>query len=85
MDYIWLIPILPGLGAALNGLVGIRFFGKRTLMLVEMPAFLINHIKPAMPLRRSLRACACAVLFGCSPRAPPPAKVALPPACGAGE
>src|SRR5512144_2667767 len=30
MDYIWLIPILPGAGAALNGLFGIRFFGKRT-------------------------------------------------------
>ena len=34
MDYIWLIPILPGLGAALNGLVGIRFFGKRTSSLI---------------------------------------------------
>ncbi|MGE5360715.1 MAG: NADH-quinone oxidoreductase subunit L [Bacteroidales bacterium] len=30
MDFIWLIPILPGAGAALNGLFGIRFFGKRT-------------------------------------------------------
>ena len=29
MDSIWLIPLLPGIGAALNGLVGIRFFGKR--------------------------------------------------------
>ena len=28
MDLIWLIPILPGLGAALNGLAGIRFFSK---------------------------------------------------------
>ena len=28
MDLIWLIPILPGLGAALNGLVGIRFFSR---------------------------------------------------------
>ena len=34
MDYIWLIPILPGIGAALNGLVGIRFFSKRTSGLV---------------------------------------------------
>ena len=24
MEYIWLIPLLPGLGAAINGLVGIR-------------------------------------------------------------
>ncbi len=30
MDLIWLIPILPGLGAALNGLIGIRRFGKTT-------------------------------------------------------
>jgi NADH-quinone oxidoreductase subunit L len=29
MDFIWLIPILPAAGAALNGLFGIRFFGKR--------------------------------------------------------
>ena len=30
MGLIWLIPILPGLGAAINGLVGIRYFSKRT-------------------------------------------------------
>src|SRR5512142_2112630 len=29
MDFIWLIPILPGVGAALNGVLGIRFFSKR--------------------------------------------------------
>ena len=29
MDLIWLIPLLPGLGAALNGVAGIRFFSKR--------------------------------------------------------
>ena len=34
MHLIWLIPLLPGFGAALNGLVGIRFFGKRTSGLV---------------------------------------------------
>ncbi len=28
MDQIWLIPLLPGLGALLNGVVGIRFFQK---------------------------------------------------------
>ncbi|MBE3133878.1 MAG: NADH-quinone oxidoreductase subunit L, partial [Acidobacteria bacterium] len=38
MDYIWLIPILPGIGAAVNGLVGIRFFGKRTSGLVACAA-----------------------------------------------
>jgi len=34
MDLIWLIPLLPALGAAVNGLVGIRFFSKRTAGLV---------------------------------------------------
>ena len=34
MDLIWLIPILPGIGAALNGLIGIRAFSKRTAGLV---------------------------------------------------
>jgi NADH-quinone oxidoreductase subunit L len=34
MAYLWLIPILPGIGAAINGLVGIRFFSKRTAGLV---------------------------------------------------
>src|SRR5262245_28224576 len=30
MRLIWLIPLLPGLGAAINGLVGIRSFSRRT-------------------------------------------------------
>src|SRR5258706_8123618 len=30
MDLIWLIPLLPALGAAINGLLGIRSFSKRT-------------------------------------------------------
>jgi NADH-quinone oxidoreductase subunit L len=30
MRYIWLIPLLPGLGAAVNGLLGIRYFSRRT-------------------------------------------------------
>ncbi|HEY7169218.1 MAG TPA: hypothetical protein VH417_00150, partial [Vicinamibacterales bacterium] len=30
MEYIWLIPLLPGIGAAINGLVGIRSFSRRT-------------------------------------------------------
>jgi NADH-quinone oxidoreductase subunit L len=34
MDLIWLIPVLPGLGAALNGLVGIRYFGKQAAAFV---------------------------------------------------
>src|SRR5213593_842097 len=34
MRYIWLIPLLPGAGAAINGLVGIRYFSRRTAGLV---------------------------------------------------
>jgi len=30
MHYIWLIPLLPGIGAAINGLLGIRSFSRRT-------------------------------------------------------
>ena len=30
MEYIWLIPLLPGLGAAINGLVGVRSFSRQT-------------------------------------------------------
>jgi NADH-quinone oxidoreductase subunit L len=38
MDLIWLIPILPGVGAAINGLVGIRSFSRRTSGLVACAA-----------------------------------------------
>jgi len=30
MKYIWLIPLLPGIGAAINGFVGIRSFSRKT-------------------------------------------------------
>jgi NADH-quinone oxidoreductase subunit L len=36
MQYIWLIPLLPGLGAAINGLIGIRAFSKKTAGLVAV-------------------------------------------------
>ena len=29
MKYIWLIPLLPGIGAAINGLAGIRYFSRK--------------------------------------------------------
>ena len=38
MDLIWLIPILPGLGAAINGLVGIRSFSRQTSGLLACAA-----------------------------------------------
>src|SRR6476659_5387825 len=34
MRYIWLIPLLPGVGAAINGLVGIRSFSRRAAGIV---------------------------------------------------
>jgi NADH-quinone oxidoreductase subunit L len=34
MDLIWLIPLLPGVGAAINGLVGIRSFSRQTAAFV---------------------------------------------------
>ncbi|HLQ44198.1 MAG TPA: hypothetical protein VK137_05685, partial [Planctomycetaceae bacterium] len=34
MKYIWLIPLLPGIGAALNGLFGVRYFSRKTAGLV---------------------------------------------------
>ncbi|MGH9345713.1 MAG: NADH-quinone oxidoreductase subunit L [Vicinamibacterales bacterium] len=34
MDLIWLIPLLPGIGAAVNGLVGIRYFSRQTSAVV---------------------------------------------------
>jgi NADH-quinone oxidoreductase subunit L len=34
MDVIWLIPLLPALGAAINGLIGIRYFSRRAAGLV---------------------------------------------------
>jgi NADH-quinone oxidoreductase subunit L len=34
MEYIWLIPLLPGIGAAINGLVGVRYFSRATAGLV---------------------------------------------------
>jgi len=38
MDLIWLIPILPALGAAINGLIGIRSFSRSTAGLVACAA-----------------------------------------------
>ncbi len=34
MRHIWLIPLLPGIGAAINGLVGIRYFSRKTAGIV---------------------------------------------------
>ncbi len=38
MDLIWLIPILPGLGAAINGLIGIRAFSRQAAATVACTA-----------------------------------------------
>src|SRR5438128_1666744 len=34
MNYIWLIPLLPGIGALVNGLIGVRYFSRKTAGLV---------------------------------------------------
>ena len=34
MRYIWLIPLLPGIGAAINGLLGVRYFSRKAAGLV---------------------------------------------------
>jgi NADH-quinone oxidoreductase subunit L len=38
MQYIWLIPVLPGIGAVINGLVGIRYFSRKTAGIVACTA-----------------------------------------------
>src|SRR5262245_4891666 len=38
MDLIWLIPLLPGIGAAINGLAGVRYFSRRTAGIVACTA-----------------------------------------------
>jgi NADH-quinone oxidoreductase subunit L len=38
MDLIWLIPLLPGIGAAVNGLLGVRFFSRQVSGLVACAA-----------------------------------------------
>ena len=47
MDFIWLIPLIPGIGAALNGLVGVRSFSKRTAGLVATGAMAIAFLLSA--------------------------------------
>jgi NADH-quinone oxidoreductase subunit L len=34
MSYIWLIPLLPGIGALINGLIGVRYFSRKAAGLV---------------------------------------------------
>jgi NADH-quinone oxidoreductase subunit L len=38
MQYIWLIPLLPGLGAAINGIAGIRYFSRKAAGLIACGA-----------------------------------------------
>ena len=44
IDLIWLIPVLPGVGAAINGLYGIRRFTKRTAGLVAVAAMALAFV-----------------------------------------
>ena len=47
MELIWLIPLLPGIGAALNGVFGVRYFSKQTAAAVACAAMggalLLSH------------------------------------------
>ena len=47
MKYIWLIPLLPAAGAALNGLVGIRSFSKKTAGIVACAMMVAGLIQPS--------------------------------------
>ena len=40
MKFIWLIPLLPAVGAAINGLLGVRFFSRKAAGLVACTAML---------------------------------------------
>jgi NADH-quinone oxidoreductase subunit L len=53
MNLIWLIPVLPGIGAALNGLFGIRYFSKRQAAIIAcatMAASLVISVIAFMQL-----------------------------------
>ena len=60
MDLIWLIPLLPGLGAAVNGIFGIRFFSKRVAGVIACTT---------MALALGLSLTAFVQLLGLSPEA----------------
>ncbi len=41
MDLIWLVPLLPGFGALVNGVVGIRYFNKRAAAIMACGTMLV--------------------------------------------
>ncbi len=51
MQYIWLIPLLPGLGAAINGLVGIRSFSRQTVGRSWRVATMVGALGAVAPAR----------------------------------
>jgi NADH-quinone oxidoreductase subunit L len=60
MDLIWLIPLIPGLGAAVNGIFGIRYFSKRVAGMIACTT---------MALALGLSLTAFVQLLGLSPEA----------------
>ena len=44
MELIWLIPLLPGLGAAVTGLLGIRFFSKTQTTFVACTSMALSAL-----------------------------------------
>ena len=55
MDLIWLIPILPGMGAAINGLIGIRSFNRQTSGLVACAAMAARARRVALRVLAAAR------------------------------
>jgi NADH-quinone oxidoreductase subunit L len=55
MDLIWLIPLLPGLGAAVNGIVGIRWFSKRAAGVVACTTMALAFAVSVMAFAQLLR------------------------------
>jgi NADH-quinone oxidoreductase subunit L len=55
MNYIWLIPLLPGAGAALNGLLGIRWFSRTVSGILACAAIAAAFVMSAVSFVKLLR------------------------------
>jgi NADH-quinone oxidoreductase subunit L len=47
LNWLWLIPVLPGLGAAINGIIGIRYFSRRTAGLLACTTMALAFVLSA--------------------------------------
>ena len=53
MEFIWLIPLLPGIGALVNGVVGIRFFSKKTAGLIAVSTMALAFVLSVVAFHRA--------------------------------